>query len=48
MIEPVIEWFTGDGDAEVGHIGEIRQAHSAGFVHLAEDHLLIRTIQSTP
>ncbi len=48
MIEPVIEPFTGDGNAEVGHIGEIRQAHPAGFVYLAEDHLLVCTMQSTP
>jgi hypothetical protein len=48
MVEPVIEPFTGDGDAEVGHVGEIRQPHPAGLMHLAEDHLLVGAVQSAP
>ena len=48
MIEPMIEPFTGDGDAEVGHVGKIRQPHPAGFMDLAEDHLLVGTVQSAP
>jgi hypothetical protein len=48
MVKPVIEPFTGDGDVEIGHVGEIRQTHPARLMHLAEDHLLVRTVQSAP
>jgi hypothetical protein len=44
----VIEPFTGDGDAKVGHVGEIRQPYPAGLMHLAEDHLLVGAVQSAP
>jgi len=40
MVEAVIERFGGDRDAEIGHVGEIRQPRPAGFVDLAENHLL--------
>jgi hypothetical protein len=29
VIEAMIEEFARDGDAEVGHFGEVRQAHAA-------------------
>lgn len=29
----------GDADAELGHVGEVRQSHSAGFVDLPENDL---------
>ncbi len=48
VVEPVIEPFAGDGDAEVGHVGKIRQPHPAGLMDLAEDHLLVRAMQRSP
>jgi len=41
VMEPVIEPNPGDRDAQVGHVGEIRQPHPARFMELAEDHLLV-------
>jgi len=41
VVEPVIELFAGDGDAEVGHVGKVRQPHPAGLMNLAENHLLV-------
>ena len=48
MIEPVIEPLSGDGDAQVGHVGEIRQTHPARLMDLAEDDLLVRAMQRPP
>lgn len=48
MIESVVERLTGDGDAERGHLGEVRQTEPAGFVRLAEDDLLLLTVDGTP
>ena len=48
VIEPVIERLAGDGDAQVGHVGEIRQPHPARLMDLAEDHLLVRAVQRAP
>ena len=48
VVEPVIERFGGDRDAQIGHVGEIRQPHPAGFVDLAENHLLVRAMPCSP
>jgi hypothetical protein len=48
VIEPVIEPNAGDRHAQVGHVGEIRQPHPAGFVDLSEDHLLVGAMQGPP
>ena len=48
VVEPVIEQRAGDGDAKVGHVGEVRQPHPAGFMNLAEDDLLFRAIKCAP
>jgi hypothetical protein len=48
VIEPVIETNAGDGHAQVGHVGEIRQPHPAGFMDLSEDHLLVGAVQGPP
>ena len=48
VIESMIEPRAGDGDAEVGHVGEIRQPHPARLMDLAEDHLLVRAMQGPP
>src|SRR3954454_14139597 len=48
MIQPVIKRQTCDGDAQVGHVGKIRQSHPAWFMDLAEDHLLIGAMYRPP
>jgi len=48
VIEPVIERDPGDGDAGGIHVGEVRQADPPGLVDLAEDDLLLRTVQRPP
>ena len=48
VVEPMIEPLTGDRDGQLGHIGEIRQAHPAGLLNLAEDYLLFGTMQGAP
>ena len=48
VVEPVIERNACDGHAQFGHVGEVRQSHLAGFVDLAEDHLLVRAMQRPP
>lgn len=40
VIEPVIERRPRDRDADVAHVGEVRQSGSAGLVDLPEDDLL--------
>ena len=39
VVEPVLEWLARDRDAEPTHVGEVRQAHPARWVLLAEDHI---------
>ena len=48
MIEAVGQRFAADRDCQIGHVGEIRQAHAPGLMDLAEDHLLIGTILGAP
>jgi hypothetical protein len=48
VIEPVIEGDAADGDVEVAHVGEVGQAHAAGFMGLAENHLALGAMQGTP
>jgi hypothetical protein len=48
VVQPVLERLAGDGDAEVAHVGEVRQAEPAGLVQLAEEHLLLRAVQRPP
>ena len=48
VIEPVIERRAGDGDAEIAHVGEVRQPEPTGLMGLAEDHLLLRAMQRPP
>ena len=40
MIEPMVERLARDRDREISHVGEIRQAEPAGFMHLTEDDFL--------
>jgi len=48
MIQPVIERLAGNRDGQFRHIGKIRKAHAAGFMHLSEDHLLFFTVNGPP
>ena len=48
VIETVRQRLIGDADAEVGHVGEVRQALLARRVVLAEDHLARRAVLGTP
>jgi hypothetical protein len=40
--------LAGDGDGEFRGIGEVRQRHSAGLGHLAEDDVALRAVQGAP
>ena len=48
VIELAIEDLAGDGDAEIGHLGEVRQAHPARRMLLAKDDLPIRPVHRPP
>jgi hypothetical protein len=48
VIKAVIEPFSGDGDAQIGHVGEIRQAHPARLMDLPEYDLPVRAMQRPP
>ena len=48
VIEPAVEQLAGDGDAEIGDLGEVRQPHAARRMLLAEDHLPIRAVHRPP
>src|ERR1700691_5099684 len=48
MIKSAIKDLAGDGDAEIGHLGEVRQAHPARRMLLAKDDLPIRTVHRPP
>ncbi len=48
MIQTVRQRRAGDTDAEVGHVGEVRQSLLARRVILAEDHLALGAIFGAP
>ena len=48
MIEPAIEVLAGDGDAEIGDFGEVRQSHPTRRVLLAENHFAILAVHRSP
>src|ERR1700691_5531161 len=48
MIKSAIKDLAGDGDAEIGHLGEVRQAHPARRMLLAKDDLPIRAVNPPP
>ena len=45
VIKPMDQWLARDGNAEVGHVGEIRQTHATGLVNLTENNLPPRFTQ---
>ena len=44
----MIQRDAGDADAEIGHVGEVRQSHPAGLVDLPEDDLLLWAMDGAP
>src|SRR3974377_2420310 len=48
VIEPVVQWLTGDGDAEIAHVGEVGLSHPARRMLLTEDPLPVRAIYRAP
>ena len=48
VVEPVIERLPGERDAQLARVGEVGQCHAAGLVLLAEDHVLLGTMQRAP
>jgi hypothetical protein len=48
MIDQVIERFAGDGDAEFGHVREVRLGEPSRFMGLSEEHLLGRPCEGPP
>src|SRR3546814_2631309 len=47
VVQPVIKPDPGDVYTQIGHIGKIRQPHPTRLVHLADDHVAIRTEEHT-
>lgn len=47
-IEPVVQDRLGNGDAQRGRVGEIRKPQPAGFLHLAENNVLLLAAKRTP
>ena len=48
VVQPMFQRHTSDRDAEHARIGEVRQAKTARFVLLAEDHILLGSGQRSP
>ena len=48
VVEPVLERLARDRDAEPAHVGEVRQAHPARRMLLAEDHIPVGAVESPP
>jgi len=48
VIEPVVEHDAGDRDAEVGHIGEVGQAHAPRLMGLAKNDVLLLAMHGPP
>ncbi len=48
VIQPVHQNGTSHRDIQCAGIGEVGQPHAAGFVFLAEDHVLLRPMLRTP
>ena len=48
MIQPMVQGLTGDADAGISHVGEVRQCLLSGHVVLTEDHLTIGAVFGAP
>jgi hypothetical protein len=48
VIDQVVEWFAEDGDAELGHAGEVTLGEPTRLMDLCEEHLLGRPFEGPP
>lgn len=48
MVQQVIQRQACNRHAQTAHVGEIRQAKSAGFMNLPEHHLLLFSVNCPP
>jgi hypothetical protein len=48
VIKPMDQRLACDGDAQIGHVGEIRQAHATGLLNLTENDLPLGAVQGPP
>jgi hypothetical protein len=48
VIKPMDQGLACNGDAQIGHVGEIRQTHPARLLDLAENDLLLSAMQGPP
>ncbi len=48
MVQPVVERLAGDGDGELAHVGEVRQAEPPRHMGLREHHLPLRPVHGPP
>ncbi|KTS04288.1 hypothetical protein SB3_24310 [Methylobacterium radiotolerans] len=48
VVEPMVEAQASDGDAEIGHVGKVRQSHPPGLVGLTEDDVLVGSVHGAP
>ena len=48
VVEPVIEGLAGHADAEVGRVGKVRERGPARLVDLAEDDVLVGSVDGSP
>ena len=48
VIQAMIQRGAGDRDADIAHVGEVRQSHATRLMGLAEDHFLFLAISCPP
>jgi hypothetical protein len=48
VVDQMVERLAGDGDAEIGHVGEVTLGEPARLVGLCEEHLPGRSFEGTP
>jgi hypothetical protein len=48
VVDQMVERLAGDGDAEIGHVGEVTLGEPARLVGLCEEHLLGRPFEGAP
>jgi len=48
VIDQMVKRFAGDGDAEIGHVGEVALGEPTRLVGLCEEHLLGRPFEGAP
>ena len=48
VIQPMGQRLASNGDAKIGHVGEIGQTHATGLLNLAENDLPLGPVQGPP